>query len=131
MNLDKLEFEDLLISEGYVCEKDAQYPSVIVYGKGDIRKTYRLIHALSKEKGYGSSFAVRLFHEGMSVYSRAGDDPVSMADDGARLGDISEHDDIENIREDMPAAEADQTVNEDTSQLSMFDMMGLMGGMGA
>ena len=72
MILDKPSFEDILLSEGYHIEKGARYPSVIVFLKGDVKKTYRQIHALSKERGYGSSFAVRLYHEGMNVYPEMG-----------------------------------------------------------
>lgn len=68
MKLTKTEFEQFLTDSGYFCEKDAQYPSVIVRDKKDVKRTYKEIKKICTDKGYTSSFAVRHYREGMSVY---------------------------------------------------------------
>lgn len=68
----KDEFVKTLLDEGFLCEKDGQYPSVIC-DKKDVKKTARKVRAIAKEHGYCQSFAVRSFREGMVLVSSKGE----------------------------------------------------------
>ncbi len=67
----KDEFLKLLLSEGFICEKGGQYPSVVCDAK-DVKKTAKKVRAMAKEKGYDSSFAIRSYREGMELISKNG-----------------------------------------------------------
>ncbi len=82
----KTDFEKLLLKEGYLCEANASYPSVIVDEKRAVRSVYRKVKARAKELGYSSSFAVRVKRAGMNIVGNpaAASDEV-FAEKGAEM----------------------------------------------
>ncbi len=67
----KDEFLKILLSEGFICEKSGQYPSVVCDAK-DVKNTAKKVRSMAKEKGYDSSFAIRSYREGMELISKDG-----------------------------------------------------------
>ncbi len=78
----KDEFYKILLEEGFTCEKDGQYPSVVCEAS-EVRKTAKKIREIAKEKGYSSSFAIRRFHEGMELVSLAEQIPMARIEQDA------------------------------------------------
>ncbi len=64
----KDEFLKILLEEGYTCEKNGAYPSVVCDAK-DVRKTAKKVKTLAKNNEYTESFAIRCMREGMELIS--------------------------------------------------------------
>ncbi len=71
----KDEFLKALLSEGFVCEKKGQYPTVVCEAD-KVRQTAKKVKTLAKDKGYEFSFAVRCYREGMELISNK--EPIPM-----------------------------------------------------
>ena len=67
----KDDFLKILLEEGYTCEKNGAYPSVVCDAK-DVRKTAKKVKAIAKKSEYTESFAIRCFREGMELISKNG-----------------------------------------------------------
>ena len=67
----KQDFLKILLEEGYTCEKNGAYPSVVCDAK-DIKKIAKDVKAIAKKNDYVESFAVKCFREGMELVSKNG-----------------------------------------------------------
>ena len=67
----KQDFFKILLEEGYTCEKNGAYPSVVCDAK-DIKKIAKDVKAIAKKNEYVESFAVKCFREGMELVSKHG-----------------------------------------------------------
>ena len=94
----KDDFLNALLSEGFICEKGGQYPSVVCDAK-DVRKTAKKVKAIAKQTGYNSSFAIRSFREGMELISKDG--AVVKADESAKTVEEASEDPV-SIAEPFP-----------------------------
>ena len=68
----KQDFLKILLEEGYTCEKNGAYPSVVCDAK-DVRMTAKKVKSIANKNNYVESFAIRCFREGMELISKNGE----------------------------------------------------------
>ncbi|WP_029319871.1 hypothetical protein [Butyrivibrio sp. AE3004] len=68
----KDEFLKNLLSEGFICEKSGQYPTVVCEAD-EVKKVAGKVKSIAKDKGYTSSFAIKSIREGMELISKDGE----------------------------------------------------------
>lgn len=68
----KEDFLKILLEEGYTCEKNGAYPSVVCDAK-DVRITAKQVKSIANKNDYTESFAIRCFREGMELISKNGE----------------------------------------------------------